>query len=217
MVIVTSTKEQLIQTAERLVALHGIDNVSLRQIGAEAGMANNSVVQYHFGSKEGLIQAILDLRLPPLNRRRDLLTARAVPDDVRSVVEAQLLPIIEAGEDEEGYFLMFLDQLHRSDLGAPPFDRLGVEADESRRSYEARLERFLRHLPPRLRRMRMLDASLICFNACADRQRRRHQGATLVPYGLHVAQLLDGLVAFLVAEPSPETLAALKVRRAVPV
>src|ERR1700757_4705681 len=67
-----STKEQLVTTAERLFAVHGIDSVSLRQICAEAGNANNSAVQYHFGSKDRLLQAIFEYRIPHLMAPRDL-------------------------------------------------------------------------------------------------------------------------------------------------
>ncbi|HEX4216826.1 MAG TPA: TetR family transcriptional regulator, partial [Acidimicrobiales bacterium] len=84
----SSTREQLVLAAERLFAVQGIDGVSLRKIGAEAGNANNSAVRYHFGSKQGLLQAILEYRLPGLNRRRQLLATQARPDDLRSCLEA---------------------------------------------------------------------------------------------------------------------------------
>src|SRR2546429_3278612 len=78
-----STKEQLVLTAERLFALHGLDGVSLRQISTEAGNANNSAVQYHFGSKERLIQAIFEYRIPALARRRRLLAMERPADNLR--------------------------------------------------------------------------------------------------------------------------------------
>src|SRR5580704_14552004 len=85
-----STKEQLVLTAERLFAVHGIDAVSLRQICAEAGNANNSAVQYHFGDKDRLLQAIFEYRIPHLMVRRNLLAAEAVArgefDDVRTAL-----------------------------------------------------------------------------------------------------------------------------------
>jgi len=43
-----STKEQILLTAERMIADHGVDGVSMRQIGTEVGSGNNSVVLYHF-------------------------------------------------------------------------------------------------------------------------------------------------------------------------
>ena len=53
-------RERLLDTAERLLGEYGIEGVSLRQIAAEAGQGNNSVIQYHFGNKAGLIEALAD-------------------------------------------------------------------------------------------------------------------------------------------------------------
>ena len=61
-----STKEQILLAAERLIADHGVDGVSMRQIGSAVGSGNNSAVLYHFGSKEKLVQAIFEYRLPRL-------------------------------------------------------------------------------------------------------------------------------------------------------
>ncbi len=56
-VVAPSTKEQIVRPAERLFAEHGLDGVSLRKIAAAAGNANNSVDQYHVGSK-GMLFAV---------------------------------------------------------------------------------------------------------------------------------------------------------------
>jgi len=57
-----STKAKLMDVAEILIARHGVDGVSLRDIGLLAGQANSNVIQYHFESKLGLVFAILDDR-----------------------------------------------------------------------------------------------------------------------------------------------------------
>ena len=53
------TKQLLIAAGEHLFGLRGLDATSLREIAAVAGQSNSNVVQYHFGGKAGLIQAIL--------------------------------------------------------------------------------------------------------------------------------------------------------------
>ena len=58
--VARSTKAQILLTAERMIADHGVDGVSMRQIGTEVGSGNNSAVLYHFGSKEKLVEAIFD-------------------------------------------------------------------------------------------------------------------------------------------------------------
>src|SRR2546423_7467092 len=42
----TSTKEQIILAAEQLFAEHGLDAVSLRQVGTAAGCGNHSAAQH---------------------------------------------------------------------------------------------------------------------------------------------------------------------------
>lgn len=53
------TSERLIHVAMRLFGEHGIDRVSLKEISDAAGNRNKSAVGYHFASKQGLIDALL--------------------------------------------------------------------------------------------------------------------------------------------------------------
>ena len=56
-------KEAMIEVAEKLIGERGLDNVSMRDVASYAGQRNNSAVQYHFGSRDGLITQILRRRL----------------------------------------------------------------------------------------------------------------------------------------------------------
>src|SRR5688572_32520929 len=70
-----ATKTKILDTAEALFMTHGFEATSLRSITASAGV-NLAAVNYHFGSKEELFEAVLTRRLDPMNQRRvDLLTA----------------------------------------------------------------------------------------------------------------------------------------------
>jgi len=62
---------RLIDAAERLFGEHGIDKISLQEIAEAAGQANKFAVQYHFKTREGLINAVFEARLPAINRRRE--------------------------------------------------------------------------------------------------------------------------------------------------
>ena len=64
-----ATKNQVFNAAERLFALHGFQNVSVRDITAEAGV-NLASVNYHFGSKDALLFEIFRRRTAELNRDR---------------------------------------------------------------------------------------------------------------------------------------------------
>ena len=108
-----STVDRLVEVGERLFAQHGLDGVSLRQIAAESGTSNNSAVRYHFGSKEALVTAIIEYRLPDIIQRRELLAARSDPDDLRSVLEAHLLPTMDMAESADNHYLIFIEQLQR--------------------------------------------------------------------------------------------------------
>ena len=58
-----------------MFAAEGVEAVSTRQIGAAIGSLNTNVVAYHFGSKDGLIEAVFRHRLPEIDRRRGELLA----------------------------------------------------------------------------------------------------------------------------------------------
>lgn len=61
---------KIIKTAERLYAINGIDATSIREINKAAGQRNGSAVQYHFGNREGLLEAITALRTRAPNHER---------------------------------------------------------------------------------------------------------------------------------------------------
>ena len=74
------TKSRILDAAEHLFAERGITATSLRAITAAAG-ANLAAVNYHFQSKDALVDAVYSRRLEPANRERiamlDACEARA--------------------------------------------------------------------------------------------------------------------------------------------
>jgi AcrR family transcriptional regulator len=112
-----STKERLLRTAERLFALRGIDAVSMRRICAEADQRNNTALQYHFGDKQNLIEAILAERMGATNERRHAMLERirgdACEDDLYRLVEALVAPFTHQLFDDDGgrYYVRFSAQL----------------------------------------------------------------------------------------------------------
>jgi AcrR family transcriptional regulator len=209
-----STVDRLIEVAERLFAEHGLDGVSLRQIAAEAGTLNNSAVRYHFGSKEALVTAIIEYRLPHIIQRRELLAARSDPDDLRSVLEAHLLPVIDMAETTDNHYLIFIEQLQRYGRGQDhPFLHVSPPLRDSHRTFLHAAGALLGHLPEELRTERVAAVTAQCLHASADRQRAMRFGSPQRPYALHVNDLFDGLVGYLNAAPSPATLRALNGTR----
>jgi len=88
-----STKDKILNAAEALFAEHGFDHTSLRQITADAEV-NLASVNYHFGSKKALIQAVmaryLEVLMPALDRelaelaKQPQVSTRAVFDCFRA-------------------------------------------------------------------------------------------------------------------------------------
>ena len=205
----SSIREQLARTAERLFGLHGLDGVSLRQIGQATGLGNNSAVQYHFGTRDGLVLAAIELRLPYIRERRRLLAAEARPGDLRAAVESYLRPMVELAEADDSYHAMFIQQLQGYGIAEHPFTRL-ADVTAAHRAFMTSVGELLPHLPEPIRAVRVGQAAAMCLHASADRERARHHGARMLPFGLHVSELFDGLVGFLLAPTSEATLAALE-------
>jgi AcrR family transcriptional regulator len=198
---------RLVVAAERLFALHGIDGVSLRQISAEAGSANNSAVHYHFGSKQGLVSAIFRHRLPQIVSERRLLAARCDPDDVRSRFEAHYLPVLNLAEAPDNHYISFVEQLHRQQRGSgPDLVALPEEGQRSNEELHRDLSRLLAHLDEPVRQMRIVEAQLLCVHAAADRELSVARDAVRAPFELFTNSLLDGLTGFLSAPASSATM-----------
>jgi AcrR family transcriptional regulator len=90
------TKDRIIDVAERLFAERGYAATSLRDITGEAD-ANLASVNYHFQSKEGLLSAIVERYVGPINRDRlealDALEGRAERSpDLEELLHAFLGP-----------------------------------------------------------------------------------------------------------------------------
>ena len=90
-----ATKAAVIAAAERLFALHGFGDVSVRDITAEAGV-NLASINYHFGSKDALLFEIFRRRTAELNRERArMLHEAAANEGGRPSVRAILTALIE--------------------------------------------------------------------------------------------------------------------------
>lgn len=122
----------LIEAAEQLFARDGLA-VPLTDIGQAAGSANKVAVQYHFGDRQRLIEAVFKHRLPQLEARRaaliETLEIGGEPSTDR-LLEALLAPIAEI-VDANGRlsFAGFLYQLTANDRAArAAFDPLAPVA-----------------------------------------------------------------------------------------
>src|SRR5690349_15836561 len=63
------TRTRILDAAEELFMQHGFEGTSMRMLTSQAG-ANLAAVNYHFGSKDALIEAVFRRRLDPMNAAR---------------------------------------------------------------------------------------------------------------------------------------------------
>lgn len=94
----TGPQERILVAAERLFAEAGF-GVSLREIAVAAGQRNHSAVQYHFGDRASLVDALYRYRMVPLNTRRAALVedirARGAEGNIEALVRAYIAPMAE--------------------------------------------------------------------------------------------------------------------------
>jgi len=90
------TKTRILDSAEKLFGDKGFDATSLRDITAEA-QVNLAAVNYHFQSKESLIDAVIGRRMAPLTKRRmEMLDAAGPNPTLEQIIEAFISPLLEA-------------------------------------------------------------------------------------------------------------------------
>ncbi len=115
----SDTKEAILRASEKLFAKHGFKETSLRSITAAAGV-NLAAVNYHFGSKDALIEALLADRLRPMNRDRlqrlDALRKAHPNGDipVDQLIRAFVAPALDLSRDTEQGGAVFVRLLGRT-------------------------------------------------------------------------------------------------------
>jgi TetR/AcrR family transcriptional regulator, regulator of cefoperazone and chloramphenicol sensitivity len=200
------TRARMLDVAEQLMARHGIEGVSLRQIGAATGQANNSALQYHFGDKSSLVTEIIARRVASFEPRRQALLAQADAEgrlaDPRALLAIIFLPIIEA-VDAEGrhvyaaFLLQFLTRgQYEADLSHP-----GGGADSAVLAAIHHLSMLRGDLS-----MARFGARLACLNgmllnALVERDNARLHGRATGDDGEAVADVLNMMAVALRAPP----------------
>lgn len=188
----------MLDVAERLFAERGIDGVSLRTVGQAAGQRNNSAAQYHFGSRDGLVRAVLGRRWESVDQRRSELAAELPPDaPLDALVRCVVLPLAElvdtCSPDSPTWYLRFLAQLialnggHGTEEITPP--------PAGMRHLESRMRAHLRGLgrDTYARRQRWLAQTMV--RVLADQEYERAEGRSVPP----IDDVVDDLVTMLVA------------------
>lgn len=115
----SDTRARILDVAERQFMAHGYEGTSMRMITSMADV-NLAAVNYHFGSKEGLLREVFHRRLSWLNSERlaalDALEeqAQGAPLKPSQVLEAFFGTLLRIGEDEGLGGMTFLRLLGRT-------------------------------------------------------------------------------------------------------
>jgi len=122
------TKTRILDAAERLFVEHGFEATSLRSLTSAASV-NLAAVNYHFGSKEELFQAVLTRRLDPMNQERIELLEKIErestgrPLSCEKILFAMLIPALKLARDEKRGGKDFLRLVGRAYADPAPFIR----------------------------------------------------------------------------------------------
>lgn len=103
---ISAAKRRLLDASEQLFAAHGFDAVSVRDV-TQLAKANVAAVNYHFGSRNGLVSLVITNYLPGIFEERiarlDVLEkkwpGKAVP--VEELLEAFVRPLSTAVKKSE--------------------------------------------------------------------------------------------------------------------
>lgn len=200
-----SGETALILAAERLFAERGIEAVALRHVNQAANQRNMSAAHYHFGSREGLVHAVLMYRWPDLDRRRGtMLEARSGKRDLRFYLEAFIMPLVEELQprDEGNFYIRFMQQYERfrQDYAvARELTPFSVDIYD-------RIERLIGYLPEPVRRLRIGYLINMIHSVLAIAEERLGQGKVApTEIALIAANLIDMCASALTAPLSIDT------------
>lgn len=207
-----STRNQLLDTAEKLFLEQGLDEVSLRSIVKQSGVKNQSALQYHFGGREGLISEIVNRRLQQVEGRRRRLVDEALSEnrmpDLREVCSLLVrAPFLLCREQRD--FRTFFGQFGLRLLAS---DREIYFADDpemtSLNDMRAMVRQCLTDLPAEITNLRSENANSLALLSISRRARKggsfRGRRAELF-----FNNLVDEIAAMLSAPVSKATRAVL--------
>ncbi|WP_319447269.1 MULTISPECIES: TetR family transcriptional regulator [unclassified Mycobacterium] len=210
----SKTKARLLDSAARAFARDGVFNASLIDITRQAGQRNRAALTYHFGSRDGVLCAVLDRHAPFLARREGELldiATRAPADDLGPVIEAIVRPAAElADRDWRGRCcLLIIAELTTEDMAQYSQELQEVLARTGGNEVFALLTERTGFLSDSLRTERFSLMVMFILRAIADRarllERRDRHGRPQLDYEPFVANLVSMAAAAMAAPTHPLT------------
>jgi AcrR family transcriptional regulator len=200
------TRNHLLDVAEELFGARGVNAVSLREIRIAAGARNTAAMQFHFGDRDGLIDALVARHMPRIAALQqdlyDAMVADGRQNDSRSLVEVLVRPsadYLSLGSSERAWVKII------SDLGAEPeleaADMALVAPEPALRVSRTLYERLTESMPPEVAVERMVVLAQCTVHICGDRARLEdsERGRSRLPNDQFVENLIDMVAGALFA------------------
>jgi AcrR family transcriptional regulator len=187
----SETKTALLQAAKRLVLERGYAGASVRELAAASG-ANLGAVNYHFGSRENLLnQAILGFFLEWGERVADAdVDPSSTPLDE---LAARALPMIDGIAEAQPLFVMFLEGVLQARHAPELQEQLAAHYTEQR---SRAAERIAASPAGGVLSARMLEVAASYMLAVADgMQLQALLEPAAIPTGEELAAFYEGLAA----------------------
>jgi AcrR family transcriptional regulator len=218
------TRDHLLDTAEQLFAARGVTGVSLREVRIASGARNTAAIQFHFGDREGLYQALMDRHMPRIERIQQQLFDDALesggPDDARALVDVLVRPTndyVERGPSERAWVQIMGSMASLPDLHLK--EMVSAAPDAGVRAGALLYRQLTREFPPTLARERLILLAQTSVHLTADHARlledpitsRRHLSTEAF-----VVNLVDMLTAALFAPATTTATRATRSRTRTP-
>ena len=168
----TRTREKLIRAGEHRFARDGVAGTRLRDIVRDAGQGNDAAIGYHFGSRAGLLSAIVVKHMAIMEADRSQTRERLTQTDLTELVRMIVHPTSDLLQSPEGRdFLRITEQLASFSgvrAGQPTFVIRNTVLAEQLARLEHLINQNLATIPARER-----VASLVTFLTASLAERAR--------------------------------------------
>ena len=206
-----ATKNALMRATEKLVAERGVENISIKEIVAEAGQKNESALQYHFQNLTGLLRAIHDERSEQVHQKRAELLADVLknsnPLKLRDICLLMVRPTFELARSNVEFRRYVKAFGHELALSEPSPLKMAVRSGGGGES-GAQMGELLKAALPHLNEEayhRRLEAAVMLCSASMYHQARQKSAFRGRQSELFLHNLVDALCGLLGAEVSQET------------
>ena len=203
------TRNRLMRAMEKLSAEKGSENVSVKELIEEAGQKNESVLQYHFGSKAGLLAAIHKARFTQTQvKRREMLAkslAKKTSPSVRELCHLLVGPTFQLCKSDPGHRQWAkVWGAKNAALVRPTLEEEMIDEGNSVQIISNLLKSSLPHLDDTMFENRCLNVVRFS-NLSMSNQAREKGGFSGRKAELFLSNLVDLLVGMFMAEVSEET------------